>query len=94
LYATDPVYKAEFDKTQSTALAAIKALTVALEAGGYNVAPSNLQQGCCGLKVESLEATMKMVTFSPPGWKPSLWFRFQRRFIYPLYRAWWRWRDR
>lgn len=44
------------------AVEAIRALEKALEAGGYNVMPSALVQGC-SLKVEDLDATMKVVTF-------------------------------
>lgn len=46
----------------SNAIEAIQSLTKALEAGGYNVAPSNLVQGAA-LQIEDLSPTMELVTF-------------------------------
>ncbi len=46
----------------SNAIEAITSLTKALEAGGYNVAPSNLVQGAA-LQIEDLSPVMELVTF-------------------------------
>ncbi len=46
----------------SNVIDAIQSLTKALEAGGYNVMPSNLTQGSA-LMVEDLSSVMELVTF-------------------------------
>ena len=46
----------------NNAIESIQALTKALEAGGYNVAPGNLLQGAA-LQVEDLSPVMELVTF-------------------------------
>ncbi len=46
----------------NNAIEAIQSLTKALEAGGYNVAPSGLVQGAA-LQVEDLSSVMEVVTF-------------------------------
>lgn len=51
-----------------TGLEAIQSLTKALEAGGYNVAPSNLVQGAA-LQMEDLSNVMEVVTFEDKALK-------------------------
>jgi hypothetical protein len=46
----------------STTIEALQGLTKALEAGGYNVMPSNLLQGAA-LQVEDLSSVMELVTY-------------------------------
>jgi hypothetical protein len=61
--------------------AVLLSLVRALEAGSYNAAPSELRQGT-GLQVESLDATMEVVTFQgerPPRQKRGRGQRRRRR---------------
>ena len=86
------IYDAAWIENQRRPEVEMASLIKALEGGGYNAAPGTLTQGC-SLEVESLEVTMRCVTFESPEKYKRMATRFYRLAKWAAFFHLWGWRQ-